>query len=142
MTAPHSELGDLLAACADRWRGRIVEGCAAAGFPEASETTCQVLRPLFESDGLPISEVGHKAGLAKSSMTTIVKNLVDEGLVHVETDPDDHRVKRLRLTRRARALEGAMDDGVTRLRHRVTASLGPQGREQLHKTLERLLHAL
>lgn len=142
MAAPHPELGDLLAACADRWRGRVVEGCVAAGFDEASDTTCQVLRPLFESDGLPISEVGHRAGLAKSSMTTIVRSLVADGLVEVETDPEDHRVKRLRLTRRARALEGAMDDGVTRLRHRVTAALGPHGREQLHKTLERLLHAL
>lgn len=141
MPAPPNQLGDLFAACADRWRARVVEGCATAGFP-ANETTCQVLRPLFESDGLPISEVGSRAGLAKSSMTTIVRGLVEDGLVRVETDSDDHRVKRLRLTPKARELERAMDEGVTRLRHRVTATLGPQGREQLHRTLERLLHAL
>lgn len=142
MPRPHPELGDLLDACAGRWRARVRAGCAAAGFPGTSETTCRVLRPLFESDGLPISEVGSRAGLAKSSMTTIVRSLVDDGLVRVETDAGDHRVKRLRLTARARELERAMDDGVTRLRHRVTATLGPEGREQLHRTLERLLHAL
>lgn len=142
MPAPPTQLGDLFAACADRWLARVVEGCATAGFPTANETTCQVLRPLFETDGLPISEVGSRAGLAKSSMTTIVRGLVEEGLVRVEIDADDHRVKRLRLTPKARELERAMDDGVTRLRHRVTATLGPQGREQLHRTLERLLHAL
>ncbi len=142
MPAPHPELGDLLDDCADRWRERVIEGCVAAGFPHANRTTCQVLRPLFETDGLPISEVGSRAGLAKSSMTTIVRHLEEEGFVQVETDADDHRVKRLKLTPKARRLERAIDDGVTRLRHRVTATLGPQGREQLHKTLERLLHAL
>ncbi|MDX1661012.1 MAG: MarR family transcriptional regulator [Gemmatimonadota bacterium] len=142
MPPSHPELGDLLDACARRWRERVIEGCVAAGFPNASQTTCQVLRPLFDTDGLPISEVGSRAGLAKSSMTTIVRHLVEEGFVVVSTDPDDHRVKRLELTPKARELERAIDDGVTRLRHRVTATLGPQGREQLHKTLERLLHAL
>lgn len=142
MPAPHLELGDLLDDCADRWRERVIEGCVTAGFPDANRTTCQVLRPLFETDGLPISEVGSRAGLAKSSMTTIVRHLEEEGFVQVETDSDDHRVKRLKLTPKARRLERAIDDGVTRLRHRVTATLGPQGREQLHKTLERLLHAL
>lgn len=142
MPDPHPELGGLLESCAERWRRRVIEGCAAAGFPEAGRTTCQVLQPLFENDGLPISEVGSRAGLAKSSMTTIVRHLVEDGFVRVETDPDDHRIKRLELTPKARELERAIDDGVTRLRHRVTATLGPQGREQLHKTLERILHAL
>lgn len=137
-----TELGDLLAACAERWRERLVAGCAASGFPEVGPTTCQVLRPLFDEDGLPISEVGARAGLAKSSMTTIVRGLKEEGLVRVETDPGDHRVKRLRLTPRARELEGVVTDGMTRLRHRVTATLGPQGQQQLHRTLQRLLHTL
>lgn len=119
-----------------------MEGCVRAGFPEVTVTTCQVLRPLFEEDGLPISEVGARAGLAKSSMTTIVRGLVEEDLVRVEEDGDDHRVKRLRLTPRARELENALADGVTRLRHRVTATLGPQARQHLHRTLERLLDTL
>ncbi|MDX1624172.1 MAG: MarR family transcriptional regulator [Gemmatimonadota bacterium] len=140
--AERFELGELFDRCAERWRARLVQGCRRAGFSEVSATTCQVLRPLFEEDGLPISEVGARAGLAKSSMTTIVRGLVDDGLVRVEQDGEDHRVKRLRLTARGRDLERALDDGATRLQHRVTATLGPQGRHQLFRTLERLLDSL
>lgn len=136
------ELGDLLARGAERWQRRLVDGCGGAGFDGVTVTTCQVLQPLFERDGLPISEVGQAAGLAKSSMTTIVRGLERDGLVRVETDNGDHRVKRLWLTPRARELERALTDGVTRLRHRVTATLGPQGQQQLHRTLQRLLDTL
>ena len=100
------------------------------------------LWPLFEQDGLPISEVGQRAGLAKSSMTTIVRGLVKDGLVRLEEDSSDHRVRRLYLTRRARDLEQVLTDGATRLRHRVTATLGIQGQQQLHRTLQRLLDTL
>lgn len=136
------DLGVLLSQGAERWLQRLVEGCHSAGFPEVTGTTCQVLWPLFEEDGLPISEIGARAGLAKSSMTTIVKGLVEDGLVRLDRDPSDHRVKRLYLTPRARELERVLTDRVTRLRHRVTATLGIQGQRQLHVTLQRLLDTL
>lgn len=136
------DLGALLARGADRWLQRLVEGCHGAGFPEVTGTTCQVLWPLFEEDGLPISELGARTGLAKSSMTTIVRGLVGDDLVRLDRDPSDHRVKRLYLTPRARELERILTDRVTRLRHRVTATLGIQGQRQLHVTLQRLLDTL
>lgn len=142
MDADRAELGELLEGCAGRWRARLVEACHSAGFPEVTSTTCAVLWPLFERDGLPISEVGERAGLAKSSMTTIARSLERHGLVAIRPDPSDHRVKRLVLTERARALEGAMQGGVTRLRHRVTAALGPAGQRELHRTLGRVLDTL
>ena len=141
MSLDRLELGALLERCAERWRARVVESCAAAGLPVA-ETTCRVLAPLFEGDGLPISEVGHRAGLAKSSMTTIVRGLVADGFVTVRPDADDHRVKRLHLTEKGRELEGVVGAGITRLRHRVTATLGPAGQRELHRTLGRLHDAL
>lgn len=142
MTGDRHHLGSLLAEGADRWRHRLVEGCRQAGFPDVTPTTCQVLWPLFEEDGLPISEVGLRAGLAKSSMTTIVRGLEQAGLVRLESDRADHRVKRLWLTPKARELERVLGDGVTRLRHRVTATLGIQGQQQLHQNLARLLDSL
>ena len=142
MNGDRHHLGSLLAEGADRWRGRLVETCRQAGFPEITHTTCQVLWPLFGQDGLPISEVGQRAGLAKSSMTTIVRGLERAGLVRLESDAADHRVKRLWLTPRARDLERVLGDGVTRLRHRVTATLGIQGQQQLQQNLIRLLDSL
>lgn len=136
------ELGDLLDRSAERWRARLLDRCESAGFPDVTPTTWAALRPLFETDGRPISEVGEQAGLAKSTMTTVVRSLRRDGLVTVEKDDDDHRVRRLWLTPRARRLEEVLDDGMTRLRHRVTATLGPQGQRELHRTLERLLDTL
>jgi DNA-binding MarR family transcriptional regulator len=137
-----THLGSLLAEGANRWRERLVDACRQAGFRGVTPTTCQVLWPLFEQDGLPISEVGQRAGLAKSSMTTIVRGLEREGLVRLEVDRTDQRIKRIWLTPRARELERVLGDGVTRLRHRVTATLGIQGQQQLHQNLVRLLDTL
>lgn len=141
MNGDRIHLGSLLAEGADRWRDRLVESCRH-GVPRRHPTTCQVLWPLFEQDGLPISEVGQRAGMAKSSMTTIVRGLEKGGLVRLESDRADHRVKRLWLTPRARELERVLGDGVTRLRHRVTATLGIQGQQQLQQNLVRLLDTL
>lgn len=142
MNGDRHHLGSLLAEGADRWRDRLVETCRQAGFSEITHTTCQVLWPLFDHDGLPISEVGQRAGLAKSSMTTIVRGLERGGLVRLESDPADHRIRRLWLTPRARELERVLGDGVTRLRHRVTATLGIAGQQQLQQNLLRLLDSL
>ena len=142
MNGDRAHLGSLLALGAERWRGRLVETCRQAGFPEVTPTTCLVLWPLFERDGLPISEVGQRAGMAKSSMTTIVRGLERGGFVRLEADPVDHRIKRLWLTPRARELERVLGDGVTRLRHRVTATLGIAGQQQLQQNLLRLLDSL
>jgi hypothetical protein len=46
------------------------------------------------------------------------------------------------LTPRARELERVLTDRETRLRHRVTATLGIQGQRQLLVTLQRLLDTL
>ncbi len=142
MNGDRAHLGTLLAEGAERWRERLVDTCRRAGFPEVTSTTCQVLWPLFERDGLPISEVGQRAGMAKSSMTTIVRGLERGGFVRLEADPADHRIKRLWLTPRARELERVLGDGVTRLRHRVTATLGIAGQQQLQQNLVRLLDSL
>ena len=142
MNGDRTHLGSLLAEGANRWRERLVESCMQAGFRGVTPTTCQVLWPLFEQDGLPISEVGQRAGLAKSSMTTIVRGLEREGLVRLEVDRADQRIKRIWLTPRARELERVLGDGVTRLRHRVTATLGIQGQQQLQQNLVRLLDTL
>lgn len=142
MTGDRNDLGSLFSRCAEKWEARLVEGCTSHGFEDLSGTICRVLWPLFEEDGLPISEVGARAGLAKSSMTTIVRGLERSDLVRLQDDHDDHRVRRLFLTPRARELERIMADGETRLRHRVTATLGPQGQDQLHRTLLRLLDTL
>lgn len=142
MSAEPIGLGELLAGGAERWHERLIECCAAAGFGGVTATTCRVLWPLFEEDGLPISELGERAGFVKSTMTTVVRSLEKHDLARVETDPSDHRVRRLYLTARARELERILADGETRLRHRVTATLGIQGQQQLHRTLQRLLDSL
>ena len=142
MTTETTDLGALLSRCAARWEGRLVDGCASAGYREITSSRCRVLGPLFEDDGLPISEVGRRIGLSKSTMTTLVRGLERDGFVRVVEDDGDHRVRRLFLTDRSRSLEQILNDGATRLRHRVTATLGPQGQQQLHRTLQRLLDSL
>jgi DNA-binding MarR family transcriptional regulator len=46
-----------------------------------------ILVPLFEEDGLRMGELARRAHLSKQTMTTMVRLLEREGLVHRKRDP-------------------------------------------------------
>ncbi|GAB4248677.1 MarR family winged helix-turn-helix transcriptional regulator [Deferrisoma sp.] len=65
-----------------------------------------LLIALYEEDDIPISRLGAKAALDKSSLTGILDRLERDGFVVRAASPDDRRAIHVRLTPKARALEG------------------------------------
>jgi DNA-binding MarR family transcriptional regulator len=65
----------------------------------------ELLQSLQEQDGARVGELAVALRLAPNSVSTLVLQLVDAGLVRRERDPGDRRAARLRLT----------DAGATRL---------------------------
>jgi DNA-binding MarR family transcriptional regulator len=61
--------------------------------------------PLFEADGLRLTEVAQRARLSKQTMTTMVRLLERDGLVARRPDPTDGRAALIFLTPRGRALQ-------------------------------------
>jgi DNA-binding MarR family transcriptional regulator len=58
----------------------------------------EIARLLYERPGLKVQEVAAALRLAPNTVSTLVQQLVRDGNVERETDEDDRRVARLRLT--------------------------------------------
>ena len=103
--ATRDNLGFLLAKAAQRWNELLAERFAREGFGEVRPSYGSLLVPLFEHDGLRMSELATRARLSKQTMTTMVRLLERDGLVRREPDPADGRVTRVYLTARSRSFE-------------------------------------
>jgi DNA-binding MarR family transcriptional regulator len=103
--ATRDNLGFLLAKAAQRWNELLAERFAHEGFPEVRPSYGSLLVPLFEQDGLRMSELAARARLSKQTMTTMVRLLERDGLVRREPDPADGRATRVYLTARSRSFE-------------------------------------
>jgi DNA-binding MarR family transcriptional regulator len=115
-------LGFLLSKAGQRWNELLAERFAAGGFAEVRPAYGSILLPLFEEDGLRMSELARRARLSKQTLTTLVPRLERDGLVEQRGDPDDGRAALVFLTTRARAFApvaaavlAVLDDDVTHL---------------------------
>jgi MarR family transcriptional regulator, organic hydroperoxide resistance regulator len=105
-----SNTGFLLAKATQRWNELLVARFTAAGFPEVRPSFGSVLLPLFEQDGQRIGAIGRTARLSKPSMTALVRQCEEAGLVRRERDPDDGRAFRVVLTERGQRFKAVADD--------------------------------
>ena len=71
--ASRENLGYLLAKASQRWNALLRERFAARGFGEVRPAYGSVLLPLFEQDGLRMSEIAARSRLSKQTMTTLVR---------------------------------------------------------------------
>jgi DNA-binding MarR family transcriptional regulator len=122
-TAPsRNNLGFLLSKAGQRWNEVLAERFAARGFAEVRPAYGSILIPLFEEDGLRMSELARRARLSKQTLTTLVPRLERDGLIERRGDPGDGRAALVFLTTRARAFApvaavvlAELDDEVARL---------------------------
>jgi DNA-binding MarR family transcriptional regulator len=118
-----SNTGFLLAKATQRWNELLVARFEAAGFPEVRPSFGSVLLPLFERDGQRIGEIGRTARLSKPSMTALVRQCEEAGLVRRERDPDDGRAFRVVLTERGLRFKAVADDVLRELDALVASRL-------------------
>jgi DNA-binding MarR family transcriptional regulator len=100
------------------------------------------LYQLLDEDDLTLKELSGRARLAQSTMTGIVAQIEERGLVERRRDERDGRAYRLRLTAKGRALAPrlrALDRRCTRV---FRAALGPDEIAALKGMLDRLHVAL
>ncbi|MDG4821830.1 MarR family winged helix-turn-helix transcriptional regulator [Asanoa sp. WMMD1127] len=80
-------------------RRRTAEAVATVPLPEAQR---ELLFVVANQPGIGIAAAAATLGLAGNSVSTLVNQLVDGGLLHREPDPSDRRAARLTLTDKAR----------------------------------------
>jgi DNA-binding MarR family transcriptional regulator len=134
--ATRENLGFLLAKATQRWNELLAERFAAAGFGEVRPSYGSLLVPLFEEDGLRMSELASRARLSKQTMTTMVRLLERDGLVRRLPDPRDGRATRVFLTARARAFHPVAERVLAELDELVAARRSPTDLDRLRAMLK------
>jgi DNA-binding MarR family transcriptional regulator len=102
----------------------------------------QLLRALWERDGMTPRELAEHAAVEMPTVTRTVQRMVRDGLVRREAHPSDARSVRILLAPKGKALEAAAVD----LRRSVVTSaldgISAQERTRLVVTLDRVLQNL
>src|SRR5438128_4427477 len=93
MRATRDNLAFLLAKALQRWNELLAAGFRRGGFAEVRPAYGSVLLPLFEQDGLRLSELAARSRLSKQAMTTLVPTLEARRLIVRHPDPDDGRAR-------------------------------------------------
>jgi len=92
-----------------------------------------VLHALWENDGMSISDLGGKAQLEKSTMTSLIDRMEGAGLLRREDHPTDRRAYRICLTARGKELEKKLDQVVNRAYQHLTKGIAEK---DLQKSIE------
>jgi DNA-binding MarR family transcriptional regulator len=95
-----------------------------------------LLVPLFEEDGLRMGELARRAHLSKQTMTTMVRLLEREGLVHRKRDPADGRAFLVVLTAKARRFEPVAERTLEELAALAQQRLGERRQQTLKHGLK------
>ncbi len=91
--------------------GRIFEKMLAeAGVDAFNGAQGRILYVLWQEDNIPIIELSHKTGLAKTTLTSMLDRMEAAGLVMRVPSPSDRRQIHIVLTDNARALSGRYDE--------------------------------
>jgi len=123
-------------------RRRVRVGLPGSPLPGAQ---VEVLRVVADHPGIGVAAAARELHLAANSVSTLVNQLVDAGLLRREADPADRRAARLDLTEAAtdrlatwrRARTGLVADALTGLSEEDTAAI-----EQALPALEKLMGIL
>src|SRR2546428_846704 len=126
MRATSDNLGFLLAKAVQRWNELLAAGFRRGGFPQVRPAYGSVLLPLFEEDGLRLSELAARSRLSKQAMTTLVRTLEARRLIVRRPDPDDGRAARVRLTPRARRFQATAEHVLATIHRRIEQRLSPR----------------
>ena len=133
-----SDLGFLLAKATQRWNELLADEFARAGFAEVRPSYGSVLLPLYEEDGLRISELARRARLSKQTLTTLIRRLERAGLVERRDDPSDGRAALIFLTERSQGFKPVAEVALQTLDVLVRKRLGAEQLTSLKDALREL----
>ena len=94
-----------------------------SGLADISVAYFAVLQALWDEDGLNISDLGDRAYLEKSTMTSLIDRMEGAGLLRREDHPTDRRAYKICLTARGKELEEKLDQVVIRVYKHLTRGI-------------------
>lgn len=130
-----SLIGEMLKCCEER----RTEEQRVFGLPH-SELKCLLL---FEGERyLTVKGIAERLQVAKSRVTKIVDGLVHKGLVERVEDPEDGRIKLIRLSPAGRRTMEEVEKFQSEIHRYILLQMDPQERKAVLKELETLRSAM
>ncbi len=120
----------------------IFRRVAAAGFADLRPAHGNALESLAIEDGLRLTDLAARAGIASQSMGELVDDLVAKGYLERREDPADRRAKRIYLTDEGRANAEAGRAATREVEERLSDLLGTRHYHQLRSGLSRIITPL
>jgi DNA-binding MarR family transcriptional regulator len=123
---------------------RAYELCDRTCLAQNGITTAQGYSLLaFPKDGcLTMNELSETMKLSNSTMTRMVDQLVQKGLVFRRSDEADRRVVLVQLTERGHSARRTLEDALQEVFNRVVNGLQPDERPMILYALEQIINSL
>ena len=128
-------IGSLIARTHKTFRNRLT---GALRDYDLTAQQFQVLRSLFESDGLPARELGVRLSSDSSTIMTLIDRLEKKALVRRVTDQKDRRVNRIHLTDKSKTMMPQILNRVDRFEGTIKDRFGAEKIKELRDTLSEL----
>jgi len=102
----------------------------------------RILFVLWEKDNLTITELGEKTSLAKTTLTSMLDRMCEQGHIQRNQDPKDRRQTRITLTPQARALSDNYDKVTAQMNEMFYQGFSDKEIEQFDEMLAKVLNNL
>jgi len=113
----------------------IYQAVVHAGGTDLRPAHGNVLEMLAIEDGLRLTDIAGRAGMATQSMGELVDDLVRKGYIERREDQGDRRAKRIHLTAKGRAHAAASWVAVDKAERELRRLLGDERYKQLRADL-------
>jgi DNA-binding MarR family transcriptional regulator len=141
--AQATSLGYVLIRCGQLFNDRgIARVNATAGKPTLREAHTRLIPHLQEPGGIRVTELARRIGITKQGAQQLVSDMVSQGVVCVDADPDDKRARRVMLTKFGYAAMMRGTGQLLEIEAEVAQKVGKAKMKQLRRLLTDLLAAL
>lgn len=117
----------------------VLQQVIGTGFRDLRPAHGNAMEPIAIEDGLRMTDLAKRAGIAPQSMGELVDDLVSRGYLERREDPEDRRAKRIHLTPKGQANVAASRDAVAQVEGDLEELLGKRPYQQLRRTLEKVI---
>ena len=133
------QVGFLLSRAAMAMNNFVNRSLKEHGLVDISVAYLAVLRELWGKDGLSISDLGEKAQLEKSTMTSLIDRMEGAGLLKREDHPTDRRSYRILLKSRGKEMEEKLDKVVIQAYEHLTRGIPEKDLERAIEVCKNLI---
>ncbi len=94
------------------------------------------------TDGVTPTGLSHFQNVSKNTISSLLRGLEEQGLIHRAIDPDDKRLFRIQLSERGRSLMAVAAPQRIRYLNCLVSGLTAEEKEQLFSLLGKLYHSV